>query len=140
MLPLIYYQPFKAAHLYLSSVFPETNHDNFGHKLFYAEQYWNVIHDNDKKYAETTEHQDFSTFLMSKCLVFPVPYVPIHNFFVLHFAFRDYKIAINYHLTRMSKPFDSKASQRQRLANIVLKQEGWEIWDLTEKEFSEWET
>merc|ERR1719198_624079 len=92
------------------------------------------------KFAKTPEHQDFYTFLMSKCLVFPVPYVPIHNFFVLHFAFNDYKIAINYHLTRMSKPFDSKASQRQRLANIVLKQEGWDIWDLTEKELSEWHT
>jgi len=72
------------------------------------------------------------------CLVYPTPFMTIHNLFILHHTFYDQKIAINFHLEKFTKPFDNKASQMQKLPSIVLKQEGWEILDLTEHEFKSW--
>ncbi len=62
-----------------------------------------------------------------------------HNLFLLHYVFNDQKIAINYHLEKFTqRDRAEKATEMQKLAAKVLKHEGWEILDLTEKEFKNW--
>lgn len=58
--------------------------------------------------------------------------------FTLHYAFNDYKIAINFHLEKFLKPDNLEVSEMQKLSNKVLKHEQWEILDLSEKEFNSW--
>lgn len=63
----------------------------------------------------------------------------VHNLFLQHFVFKEQKIAINFHLERFC-PRDrpEKATEMQKLSAKVLKHEGWEVLDLTEKEFKAW--
>jgi hypothetical protein len=48
-------------------------------------------------------------------------------------VFKEYKIAINFHLNKYTRPFDSVPSQMQKLPAKLLKLEGWEVYELTEK-------
>jgi hypothetical protein len=66
-LPLTYYRPFKAAVVYLQKAFPEWNGDadnrdgltdSLADKLWYAEQYFNVVKLEDK-YENEQAYEDF---------------------------------------------------------------------------------
>lgn len=72
------------------------------------------------------------------CLVFPTQFIAFHNLVQLHYCFSQFKIAINFHLIKYCRPFDSVPSQMQKLSSKLMKMEGWEIYDLTEKEFNSW--
>jgi hypothetical protein len=62
-----------------------------------------------------------------------------HNLFLLHYVFNDQKIAINFHLEKYTpRERAERANEMQKLSAKVLKYEGWEILDLTEKEFKNW--
>lgn len=63
----------------------------------------------------------------------------IHNLFLMHFVFPQQKIAINYHLQKFlpNERLD-KPTEMQKLSAKVLKTEGWEVLDLSEKEFKNW--
>lgn len=56
----------------------------------------------------------------------------------MHYVFSQFKIAINFHLNKYTRPFDSIPSQMQKLPAKLLKLEGWEVYELTEKEFNSW--
>ena len=72
-------------------------------------------------------------------MVYPSAFVTIENLFNLHYVFNDQKIAINYHLNKFTKSSDNQPSEMQKLASKVLKGEGWQIYDLSEKEFESWD-
>ena len=72
-------------------------------------------------------------------MVYPSAFVTIENLFNLHFVFHDQKIAINYHLNKFTKSSDNQPSEMQKLSAKVLKGEGWQIYDLSEKEFNSWD-
>ena len=59
--------------------------------------------------------------------------------FTLHYGFLEQKIAINFHLKKFSKTTDSSVSQMQKLPEIVLSKEGWEIFDISQAEFDTWD-
>ena len=138
VLPLIYYKPFKASKFWLSQHFPEWDLEDYVDKFYNAEKYYNVtkldeIYESDNKYIE------FKAFLTGHCHVYPAPFCGIENLFTLHYVFFDHKIAINYHLDRLTKSSDSMPSEMQKLPAKVLKGEGWQIYDLSEKEFNSWD-
>jgi len=138
VLPLIYYRPFKASKFWLRQHFAEWDLEDYVDKFYNAEQYYNVskfdeLYEADIKYAE------FKAFLTGHCNVYPAPFCSIENMFTLHYVFFDKKIAINYHLNKFTKSSDSQPSQMQKLPAKVLKGEGWQVWDLSEKEFHEWD-
>lgn len=62
----------------------------------------------------------------------------MHNLFLLHYVFYDQKIAINYHLSKFLSSHNTVPTEMQKLSAKILKLEGWEILDLTEKEFENW--
>jgi hypothetical protein len=64
----------------------------------------------------------------------------INNLFLLHYVFKDQKIAINFHLEKLlpSDRSNPGPSEMQKLPAKILKHEGWEILDLAEKEFNSW--
>ena len=82
---------------------------------------------------------NMKAFLNGHCLVYPELFITQKDLFTLHFAFTEFKIAINYHLIKFTKPEDSMPSEMQKLASKILKQDGWEIYDLSEKEFKSWD-
>ena len=41
-------------------------------------------------------------------------------------------------MDRFTKSADSKPSEMQKLPSKIMKGEGWQILDLSEKEFNEW--
>jgi len=57
---------------------------------------------------------------------------------LLNFVWEDKKIAINYFLSCQLPDENKKPTEMQKLASKVLKYEGWEILDLTEREFKNW--
>jgi hypothetical protein len=57
----------------------------------------------------------------------------------MHYVFNDQKIAINFHLEKFTpSERPDKVTEMQKLSAKVLKQEGWEVLDLAEKEFKSW--
>jgi hypothetical protein len=56
----------------------------------------------------------------------------------MHFIFKDQKIAINFHLSKFLPSDKTEPTEMQKLSAKVLKQEGWEVLDLSEKEFKNW--
>lgn len=61
-----------------------------------------------------------------------------HNLFLLHYVFNDFKIAINFHLEKYIPSENTQPTEMQKLAQKVMKYEGWEILDLSQKEFKTW--
>ena len=80
---------------------------------------------------------EMKCFLNQKCLVYPINFMTLHNLFNLHYVFYDQKIAIQYHLESICRPFSKQPSEKQKLTKL-LKHEGWEILDLSEKDFKNW--
>jgi hypothetical protein len=58
VLPLNYFKSFKASWMYLKSVYPEWDIDEFRDKLWHAEQYWNIIKFEDN-YLKDQHYEDF---------------------------------------------------------------------------------
>lgn len=140
ILPIIYYRPFKAARFYLQGKFKDgiSNMQDFIDKQWHAERYFNVY--KLEEYIERdTAYYNFKGFLNARCFVYPISFLTVNNLFLLHFAFPEPKIAINFHLSKfIPTEGGTGATEMQRLAAKVLKHEGWEILDLTEREFNSW--
>jgi hypothetical protein len=111
---------------------------DFEDKQWHAERYFNV-HKLEEYIERDGEYYNFKGFLNAKCFVYPISFLAQNNLFLLHFVFPDQKIAINFHLEkfvpteRLNKP-----TEMQKLASKVLKHDGWEILDLSQKEFKNW--
>jgi len=56
----------------------------------------------------------------------------------MHFIFKDQKIAINFHLEKFIPSEKIEPTEMQKLSSKVLKHEGWEVLDLSEKVFKNW--
>jgi hypothetical protein len=63
--------------------------------------------------------------------VYPISFQTVHNLFVLHFVFNEPKIAINFHLEKFIPHERVEPTEMQKLSAKVLKNEGWEILDLS---------
>ena len=137
VLPLIYYRPFKMSKLWLRQKFPDWDLHEYVDKFYNAERYYDVTK-LEQNFFEDGEYLDFKAFLNGHCHVYPSVFCSIENLFTLHYVFFDHKIAINFHLDRFTKSSDSKPSEMQKLAAKVLKGEGWQIYDLSQKEFMDW--
>ncbi len=81
---------------------------------------------------------EFKGFLNSRCFLYPIPFITHHNLFILHNCFPNHKIAINYHLEKFIPSEKKDPTEMQKLSQKVMKWEGWEILDLSEKEFKDW--
>ena len=138
MLPVIYYKPFKASKLFLRHHYPEWDLEDYVDKFFHAEQYFNVIKLEDN-FESDPSYMEFKAFLQAHCFVYPTSFASYHNLFVLHYVFHEFKIAINFHLDKFTKREDNKPSEMLKLPQKIMKLEGWEIWDLSEKEFNSWD-
>ena len=108
-LPLIYYKPFKASNLFMKHHFPDWNLSDYTDKFFYSENYFNTMRMDDN-YERDKEYINFKIFMTGHCLVFPIQFINFHNLLHLHFCFNEFKIAINFHLKKYSRPFDCKPS------------------------------
>ena len=62
----------------------------------------------------------------------------LENLFNLHYVFNDQKIAVNFHLEKLCKPFTNQPSEMQKLPGKILRQQGWEVLDLSEQDFNSW--
>ena len=49
-------------------------------------------------------------------------------------------MAINFHLKEFCLPFTGEPSEMQKLNSKMQRLRGWEILDLTEKQFNDWKT
>lgn len=134
---MIYCRPFRLALHYMQLKHPSWDLSDFQDKLFYSEKYFNMML-LDQNYEREKAYIDFKVFLNGHCLVFPTQFITYHNMVQLHFVFEQYKIAINFHLNKFTRPFDCQPSQMQKLPATILKHEGWEVYELTEKEFNSW--
>lgn len=141
ILPIIYYRPFKAARFYMEGKFKDsmTNMDDFVDKHWHAERYFNVYKLEEYIERDVT-YYNFKGFLNARCFVYPISFMTINNLFLMHYVFNDQKIAINFHLEKFmpTERADVGATEMQKLSSKVLKHDGWEILDLTEKEFNSW--
>jgi hypothetical protein len=143
ILPIIYYRPFKAARFYIESRFKEkdalANMVDFVGKHWHAERYFNVY--KLEEYIEKdVAYYNFKGLLNARCFVYPISFMTVNNLFLLHFAFKEQKIAVNFHLEKFC-PADRAnpgPTEMQKLSAKVLKHDGWEILDLSEKEFKNW--
>lgn len=137
-LPLIYYKPFKASKLFLKHHYPEWDLEDYVDTFYHAERYFNVIKHEDY-FESDNAYMDFKAFLHANLFVYPTTFVTQNNLFILHFVFNDFKIAINYHLAKLTKREDHQPSELQKLPTKMLKYQGWEILDLSEAEFQSWD-
>lgn len=92
----------------------------------------------DDEYFKNQEYVDFRAFLTGHCNVYPTPFVTVHNLFNLHYVWWDKKIGINLHLDKFCKP-DGKASELLKLSSKIMNLQGWEIMNLEQSEFKNWE-
>ena len=92
----------------------------------------------DKYFLRWEKYLQFKSFLNQQLLVYPTVFMTLNNIFNLHFVFNEEKIAINLHLKNLSLPFTQQPSEKMKLASKILRAKGWEIWDLTEKEYDNW--
>ena len=138
VLPIIYYKPFKASKLWIRQHFPEWEIEDYVDKFYNAERYFNVTKFDDL-FESDIAYTAFKAFLTGHCMVYPSVFVTIENLFNLQFVFYDHKIAINYHLNKFTKSSDQQPSELQKLPAKILKGEGWQVYDLSEKEFESWD-
>jgi hypothetical protein len=111
--------------------------DDYHDKFWHAEKYFNVY--KLEEYIEKDmAYYNFKGFLNAKCFVYPISFMTVHNLFLLHYVFNDQKIAINYHLEKFLPTNRVEPTEMMKLSSKVLKHEGWEIYDLSEKEFKSW--
>lgn len=140
ILPIIYYRPFKAAKFYLEGRFekqPLENMQDFADKHWHAERYFNV-YKLEENIEKDKAYYNFKGFLNARCMVYPISFLTLHNLFLMHFVFKDQKIAINFHLERFTPSERAAATEMQKLSGKVLKHHGWEVLDLSEREFKSW--
>ena len=114
------------------------NMQDFEDKQWHAERYFNV-HKLEGYIEKDNDYYNFKSFLNAKCFVYPISFMTMHNLFMMHYVFNDQKIAINFHLEKLT-PTErlNKPTEMQKLSAKVLKTEGWEILDLSQKEFKNW--
>lgn len=112
--------------------------EEFVDKHWHAERYFNVF--KLEEYIERDKaYYNFKGFLNARCFVYPISFMTVHNLFLMHFVFNEQKVAINFHLEKLlptERP--DKPTEMNKLSAKVLKLEGWEIYDLSEKEFKSW--
>mmetsp|Transcript_8571 Transcript_8571/g.14464 ORF Transcript_8571/g.14464 Transcript_8571/m.14464 type:complete len:98 (+) Transcript_8571:1896-2189(+) len=64
----------------------------------------------------------------------------LENLFNLDFSFPDKKIAVQYHLKEQCRFFTQEPSELKKLTSKLMRYQGWEVLDLTEKQFNDWKT
>ena len=93
----------------------------------------------DDLFESDLKYTTFKAFLTGHCMVYPVAFSTIENLFNLHYVFFEQKIAINFHLNKFTKSADNSPSEMHKLPAKVLKLHGWQVYDLSEKEFESWD-
>ena len=83
---------------------------------------------------------EIKAYLNQKILVYPIFFMTLHNLLNMHFVFDDQKICIQYHLKDWGMPFTKQPSEKQKLTSKLLRYEGWEVLDLSQVDFKNWET
>lgn len=85
-------------------------------------------------------HYEMKCFFNQKCLVYPILFMTQENLMNLHYVWYDQKIAINYHVESKCLPFTKEPSEMQKLNAKMMRTLGWEVLDLSEKEYKSWVT
>ncbi len=137
VLPIIYYRPFKASELFIKHHFPKWDLVDYVDKFWHPERYFNMI-PKEEILEHEPKYYEFKGFLNSRCFVYPIPFMTMHNLFLVHYVFHEEKIAINFHIEKTLIYGRPEPTEFQRLAGKLLKYEGWEILDLSELEFNTW--
>ena len=120
---------------YLEHHFPE--HDQmipYVDKFWHSERYFNAVQLEDYLEGDSA-YWEFKMFLTTKIFVYPISFLTQHNLFLIHFAFNDYKLGINFHLNKFMNPQKPEPNEMQKLNSKILGYEGWKILDVGEKEF-----
>lgn len=73
------------------------------------------------------------------CYVYPSLFYVKDNMFLIHYCFYKQKIAINYYIEEFLTYGKQDPNEMQKLSAKMLKYQGWEILDITEREFREWD-
>ena len=110
VLPLTCLRPFKISEQYLSAVLPDMDLSDYRDRFWHAGRYYDQLKREDELLRER-EYMNFKAFLTGHCLVYPELFVTQKGLFTLHYVFSEYKIAINYHLVKFTKPEDSMPSE-----------------------------
>jgi len=88
---------------------------DYEHKFWYAERYFNTLK-LEEYFESDEEYTKFKAFLNVRCYLYPIPFMTMHNLFILHYVFNDFKIAINYHLSKFIPGENLQPTEMQKLA------------------------
>lgn len=73
--------------------------------------------------------------MIKYCHALPLTKVNFHNLLHLDFVFYEKKIALNFHTMANSPPKEMEPTPSQKLKSKIMKYEGWEIFDVSERYF-----
>ena len=84
-------------------------------------------------------HDEYKNILraLSKFKLDPAVFYTYENSLQIHFAFPDMKIGIMVHLDKDMVPGTMRINQSRLIPGKIMRKFGWEILDLTYKEFVE---
>uniref|UniRef100_A0A7S3IRH5 Uncharacterized protein n=1 Tax=Strombidium inclinatum TaxID=197538 RepID=A0A7S3IRH5_9SPIT len=137
VLPMTYYKPFKYSWFYLKENVPGLNLEEYIDRFYYSERYFNASQ-FDQVLVSHPEYHRMKCFLNQKVMVFPVVFQTFNNLMNMNFIFNDEKLIIQYHPEFKCRRSNGMPSAMQKLPSKLMRYEGWEVLDLAEKEFNNW--
>jgi len=135
VLPLIYYFPFKLCWQYLEGFKPEWDASVFMEKLWWAERLKVAVVLEEEFY----KHEEYADFLkvISSLKLDPAISYTWQNTCQVHFAFPEMKVGIMVYLDKDLVPETMRVNESKLVLGRVLRKQGWEILDISYKEFIE---
>lgn len=133
-IPVTHYLPFKMSRYYLAHHFPELDIRDYYDKFFYPERYYNARR-SEFVFIEDTYQLDFIKYLFNRHFVFSSPFQAFHNCFILRHCFPAQKIAVNIFSEHECIQPENRISARQKLDGKIMAYEGWEVLNMSQKEF-----
>lgn len=129
-LPIHYYRPFRLASIYLEKSVPEVDHFEMVDKFFDPEQLYDYVK-LEKLLANKAEYLTFKALLNARLYLFPIQNMVYDNAMIVHFCFQHRKIGINLWLDRDLIPKTKKINKMRLLDSYLLRQQGWEMLDIS---------
>ena len=93
--PLTNLRSFKMSRYYMHHHFPELDIRDYYDKFFFGERFYNTAQQEDVGVYDDG-YVDFVRYLTHRFFIYPIPFVPFHNLFILRACFMEHKVAVNF--------------------------------------------
>lgn len=133
-LPIHYYKPFRLAAFYLEKVIPDLELVHLKDRFFDPEQVYDV-NKLETVLKELPEYKNIMNIINNRLFLAPLQFYCFDNALMLHVAFINRKIGINFYLDRDMIPKTNKISQLRLLDSKIFKLLGWEILDISYNDY-----